>query len=272
MIIDTIVTDLDDTLLRDDWTISEYTMNVLKRCMEKGIKVIPASGRMVASMRPIVTKLDTGLPYISSNGAELINADHTIMDSIVFDVETAKEICSFLMEQNFYVQYYVGDYFYYAEECEASRRYKQSTGMQGKAIGNLLEHLTTPLPKILSVSDPSEVDRVLPLICEHFADRASFTVSKPYFIEAEPPFATKGDALIRLSKMMGFDLANVAAFGDSLNDISMLAVAGCSVAVGNARDEVKQMADYTCLSNEEDGLAHFIEEHILSIVEKGDEA
>ncbi|NLO85999.1 MAG: HAD family phosphatase [Clostridiales bacterium] len=264
MTIDTIVTDLDDTLLNEEGKISDYTMDVLRRCMQRGIRVIPASGRMMSSMKPLVTQLQTGLPYISGNGSELVNADHTIMDSLVLDVQISKEICAFLTDQGFYVQYYKDDYFYYAQECKASKLYKKSTGMYGKAVGDLLSYLTFPVPKILSVSDPSEVTRVLPLIREHFGDRANFTVSKPFFIEAQPPGATKGDALIRLAKLMKFDIANVIAFGDSLNDMSMLTVAGHSVAMGNARDDVKEATDYICLTNAQDGLAKFIQEHILS--------
>ena len=80
MRIDTIVTDMDGTLLRPDRTISEYTFRILKECMRRGIRVIPCSGRTHASMRPYLDQLQTGMPYIGGNGSEIIGADHRMIE------------------------------------------------------------------------------------------------------------------------------------------------------------------------------------------------
>jgi len=264
VIIDTIVTDMDGTLLGSDRKLSQYTLQILKECMSRGIRLIPASGRTHPSMRPYLEQLQTGMPYIAGNGSEIISADHRVLRQMALDVETQKEICTFLQNEGFYVQVYDDQGFYFAEECSQAERYRRSSGMKGTAVGDLVSFLHFPTPKILTVNDPSEVQRMLPVVNQKFQGRATFTVSEINFLEAEPIGASKGEALAELAKMRGDIIPErTIAFGDGLNDLSMLAFTPNSVAMGNAREELKRHAAYVCRSNAEDGLAHFVAEHVL---------
>lgn len=264
MLIDTIVSDMDDTLLGDDLKLSDYTLDVLRRCTQRGIRVIPASGRAMDSMLPYLRQLNTGCPAIGCNGAQLIAPDLSLLSCQEFDAELAREIVAFMQDNDFYVQVYKDAFFYYAAECESSMLYKKSTGMKGKAVGDLLAYLTFPTPKVLGISRPEDVERVKPIAEKHFAGRVSFAVSKPYFLEAEPPNVSKGNALSQLSKLIGIRPENTLVFGDSLNDVSMLNWTPNSVAMENARPEVKAIASHICLPNHQDGVARFIEEHVLN--------
>lgn len=264
MHIDTIVTDLDDTLLNGDSVIGEYTLRVMRECVRRGIHLIPASGRAQASMEPFVRELGTGQPYIACNGAQLVSANHKVKETITLPAELAREVCSYLEANGFYVQAYRDEMFYYSAECEHSKRYKSSSGMRGKAVGDLKAFLTFPVPKLLSVSDPSEVARLYPEACERFKGKVTFTVSKPYFLETEPVGVSKGAMLKKLAELIDLDPQTTLAFGDSLNDMSMLAFTPHSVAVGNAREEVKRAAAYVCEDNTKEGLARFVERHVLN--------
>ena len=268
MLIDTIVSDMDDTLLNDDCQLSPYTVDVLRRCTERGIRVIPASGRAMNSMLPYLKQLNTGCPAIGCNGAQLIAPDLTLMRCLDFDADLAKELCAFMEENGFYVQVYKDDYFYYATECEPSKQYKKSSGMKGKPVGDLQAFITFPTPKVLGITHPEEVARILPIAEERFKGRAASSVSKPYFLEAEPPKVSKGNALRELSKIIGIDPEKTLVFGDSLNDLSMLAFTPNSVAMENGRNEVKAAARYICQPNHQDGVAKFIEEYVLTKEEK----
>ena len=203
MTIDTIVTDLDDTLLDGSGQLSGYTLEVMAEVKRRGIRLIPCSGRTHASMYPFVAKLDTGLPYIGGNGSEIVGADHRLIEQLTLDVELAREICAFLTENGLYVQVYTDEAFYYSVECDIARRYKQSSGMKGVAVGDVCAFLSFATPKVLSVGEPEDVLRLMPLANERFRGRATFTMSKPYFLEAEPPGATKGEALLRLADHIG---------------------------------------------------------------------
>lgn len=263
MLIDTIVTDMDDTLFDATGGISPFTLEVMHECTRRDVRVIPATGRTCASMRPYLKQLKTGCPAIGCNGAQFISADFEVLEEEGMPPDIAKEIIRFLEDEGFYVQVYRGEYFYYAHECEAALSYKKSSGMQGKEVGDFSTFVTFKTPKILSVNHPNEVQRVLPLIRKHFGTAADFTLSKPYFIEAVPPNVSKGNALKKLAVRIGIDPSKTLVFGDSLNDISMFSFTENSVAMGNARDEAKQAAHYTCLPNAQDGLAHFVKEHVL---------
>jgi len=260
--IDTIVTDLDDTLLNDDAELSPYTLDVMKRAQKKGVRLIPASGRTSASMLRFMLELNTGLPYIACNGGELVNPDHTVMQSFDFTPEKAREIVHYLREHHFYTQCYRGNHFYYDVECDASVSYKNSSHMNGHAVSDLEAFIDFPTPKILSVQTPEEVARMYLVIQTVFPD-VGFTISKPYFLEAQPEGISKGSALHRLAGLLGLSPEHTLVFGDSLNDVTMLQYAVHSVAMGNARDDVKSEARYVCATNAEDGVARFIEQHVL---------
>ncbi|MCI5847714.1 MAG: Cof-type HAD-IIB family hydrolase [Clostridiales bacterium] len=263
MKIDTIVTDMDDTLLDANGKISDYTLRVVKECVARGLRFIPASGRTQSSLRPFVEQMGTGCPYIGGNGSEIIGADHQLLEQQTLDAETARQICAFLREHGFYVHVYHDDAFYYDDECTAATNYKHSSGMRGIAVGDLVSFIDFDTPKVLSVSTPEKVQQMMPLLQEHFQGRVTCTQSKAYFLEVVAPGASKGGALRRLAQRIGIRPENTLVFGDSLNDISMLQFGPYGVAVGNARPVVQQAAWQVCLPNTQDGEAHFINEHVL---------
>lgn len=264
MQIDTIVTDLDDTLLNGSAELTPFTLEVLNEAMRRGIRVIPASGRAPSSMRPYVDMLKNGLPYIACNGAQLMNPDHSEIVSSMFTPEQAREIVRYFDSKGFYAQVYRGDYFYFSKTCDASISYTRQTGMKGQEVGDLVAFIDFPTPKVLSIHTPEEVNALFPVIQTDFP-QVSFAISKPYFLEAQPEGVTKGSALERLSKIAGFSPERTMVFGDSLNDISMFDFTRHSVAIANARSEVKQAARYvTEFPNTQDGLARFVQTHVLS--------
>ena len=264
MKIDTIVTDMDGTLLNPQSELSEYTLNVMAECKRRGIRLIPASGRTRASLREYVEQLDTGMPYISGNGSEIVGADHEFIQQLTLDVPLAKEICAAVIEQGFYVQVYDDNLFYYTAECEEASRYKVSSRMHGKAVGDLCAFLHRPTPKVLCIHHPEMVEKYLPIMSERFKGRAAFTTSELTFLEAVPLGATKGEALRRLAALRG-DIVpeRTLVFGDSINDMTLIQFTPNSVAMGNAREKLKQAATYVCGTNAEDGEARFIAEHVL---------
>ena len=264
MEIRTIVTDCDDTLLRDDLTISPFTRDVLKRAYDKGIRVILASGRAAASVRPFAESLGFKEPYIACNGAVIIDGNtNKPLDEQLFSVETAKKCGRFFKERGMYGQYYYGERFYYNHSCEFNRMYAESSRMEGELAGDLEKAIKWPIPKLLGIDTPERILKAYEAAIKEFEGEASITMSKPHFLEINPVGATKGKALARLSKMMDISPETTMAFGDSLNDIPMLEWAKYGVAMENARREVKAVAPLHCKSNEEDGVAHMILTHVL---------
>ena len=271
MIVDTIVTDLDDTLLNENGEISPYALAVMRECLNRGVRVIPSSGRAQISMEPYIRRLQTGFPYIACNGAQIVNADHTILEMIALPAGFAREICAFFLERGAYAQVYRDEYIYYARECEFSAGYRRSSGQKGEAVGDLLGFLTFDTPRVLCIAEPAMVASLYPEARSLFAGRAACSVSKPYFLEVTPLEATKGAALKRLADRIDIKPKRTFVFGDSLNDLSMFEFTDNSVAMGNARSEVKAAARHICGPNSEDGMARFVKDKLLADFGEGGE-
>lgn len=255
--------DMDDTLLRDDRTISPYTVEVLRRAARLGVRVIPASGRAQGSLRGFVEELGCAAAYITCNGAELWRGDHTLIHREMLDVPLARECAAFAAERDCYCQVYYGDRFYYSQRGEYAKSYAASSLLEGEYVGDVAAFIQEPTTKVLMMAAPEKIADMLAEARARLAGRAQVTCSKPYFLEINPLLATKGNALARAAEALGFDMARAVAFGDSLNDLSMLEAAGLGVAMENGREDVKALIPTHCGRNEEDGVARFIEQHLL---------
>lgn len=262
--VDAIAFDLDDTLLRDDRTISPYTLSVLRRAADAGIRVIPASGRTRDSMRGFVDQIGCASCFVSCNGAEVWSPDRHLLMQELLDVGLAREIARFAEDHGCYAQTYAEDCFFYNQENDWARAYAESSELRGVYVGNLEAYITQPTPKILMMADPGRIAELMAEARAAFDGQLSLTCSKPYFLEANPLRATKGNALQWCAAHLGFDMARLMTFGDSLNDLSMLAAAGHGVAVANAREDVRALIQARCGSNQEDGVAHYIDQYALS--------
>src|SRR5699024_9567724 len=88
------------------------------------------------------------------------------------------------------------------------------------------------------------------------------TNSMPYNVEINPAGVNKAAALEKVCDWMGITMNNVMAAGDSLNDIKMIEQAGTGVAMGNAQEAIKKVADYVTDSNNQDGVANAIQRFV----------
>jgi len=158
---------------------------------------------------------------------------------------------------------YYDDCFYYNIEGTFSRMYAEAARIEGRHAPDLAGFAVRPAQKILMMADADTIARMLVLAQQQLGHRVQVTCSKPTFLEFNSSLSSKGFALQTAARIRGFSLRRSAAFGDSLNDMSMLTIVGHGVAMANARPDVLQMIPTHALSNEQDGVARFIEEHFL---------
>ena len=259
--------DLDDTLLRDDLTISSRTMKTLRILAASGVHIIPASGRAQLSMKSFVDQIGCSSMYIACNGAEIWDGHtHALLKAERFSVSLGKEIAAFGREHACYSQTYDGDTFYYNVESEWSRRYAAASMLHGVQVGDLESFIQEPRNKILMMDDEAKIASMLTEAQASFAGRASVTCSKPWFLEFNPINATKGIALSFVTDTLGLTLSDIIAFGDGLNDLSMLKAAGRGVLMANGRDSLRSECDDFCPSNQEDGVAVYLENVFHSLM------
>ncbi len=258
MAVQAIAFDLDDTLLRDDRTISADTVEVLRQAAARGVRVIPASGRTRDSMKGFVAALGCASCFIACNGAEVWGTDLRLWHQELLDAETARSVVRFAQERSCYCQSYAEDCFYFNRQDAWAEQYAVSSSLRGVYTPDLLAWLDHPVTKVLLMAEPADIAQMMKEATTTFGDQVSLTCSKPYFLEVNPPLASKGNALAYCAKRLGFDMARTVAFGDSLNDVSMLQAAGRGVAMANAREDVKAMGFDVCGSNENDGVAGYV--------------
>ena len=263
MSIRAIAFDLDDTLLRSDLTVSDYTVEVLRRAKERGIFILPASGRTRDSMFPAVERIGCADAFISCNGADVWTTGRELLMQELLPVELAHEVARFASDRGVYCQTYSPSRFFFSIDNEYAVSYAHSSSLEGEYVGDLTAFIRQPVTKLLMMDTPERIAALYEESRAVFGGRASMTCSKPYFLECNPLRATKGNALRWCSEHFGFRMDELLTFGDSLNDVSMLEAAGIGVAMGNAREDVKAMGFPVCLSNDEDGVARYIDENIL---------
>jgi len=263
MSIRAIAFDLDDTLLRSDLTVSDYTVNVLQRASERGIIILPASGRTRDSMFPTVQRIGCAAALISCNGADVWTTDRELLMQELLPVDLAHEVARFAAQRGVYCQTYSPSRFFYSMENEYAVSYAQSSSLEGEYVGDLTAFIRKPVTKLLMMDTPERIAALYAEARSLFDGRASLTCSKPYFLECNPLKATKGNALRWCAQHFGFAMNELLAFGDSLNDVSMLEAAGTGVAMGNAREDVKALGFPVCRTNDNDGVARYIDENVL---------
>ena len=141
--------------------------------------------------------------------------------------------------------------------------YERQTGAKAEFLGDSLYELSQEPNKLIAIDTVKNIDSIIDTLTPIVGDTATLVRSQKDFLEIIAPHVSKGDALEQLAQQYGIGLEHIISFGNAENDISMLSKTGYSVAVENAVDHVKLVACEVCGHHNEDGVAHWIEEHLL---------
>lgn len=260
-----IAIDIDDTLLNDDIIVTENTKAALKRAIESGVTVTLATGRMFSSAQKIARQINLNVPIITYQGALV----KTLLDGKVLyeknvPAAPARELLQYAQQHGLHIQLYVDDVLYAAEENERLQKYATLVNMTYSIEPDLTKLIEQPNHKMLMIDEPNVIDHHLSILQQRFGHVLHLTKSKPHYLEVTNPEATKGHALQFMAEHIGCTMEQTIAIGDALNDREMVQVAGLGVAMGNAVEELMNLADYVTLSNNEDGVAHVIEKFVLT--------
>ena len=249
-----IACDLDRTLLRSDKTLSPYTRSVLARCRERGILFFAATARPPRALERWIEHLSYD-GALCHNGGVAIFQDQIIWEQGI-DPGTAMQLLQRLQRE-------FPDATLSAEiGGELYANFDAGTIWNGIAY-----HFTdfSSLPDkpaeklIIGYQSPEQVDAVMACLPKELYCQ----ISDDKIIMIQPKGVEKGAALKGICEKLEISLTQTVAFGDDWNDISLLKNAGIGVAVENALPEVKAVADEICASNEKDGPAHWLEQHLL---------
>jgi Cof subfamily protein (haloacid dehalogenase superfamily) len=260
--------DLDDTLLRSDLTISYRTRNAIKRTEALGVTVVLASGRIPAIMEQFAKML--GLHkrpgYLVSNNGALILESQTgaVVHEARIEPQIALSVCDLAGAEGFAVQMYEDDIMYVSRQNEYSRYDQKLTGLRQVVVENFRAMVGEGCYKLIIPGDPMLLGPLENLIRVYFGDDLTLFTSRPYLLEILPRETDKGTALAKIGKIIGAGAKETLAVGDSMNDEAMIRWAGIGVAMANADERIKNIADLvTDNTNDDDGVAEVIEKYFL---------
>lgn len=262
--------DLDGTFLDDNKEIPPENLEALKRAAERGIHIVPATGRLFIGVHDNIKSLPFIRYYILANGAQVYDAkeDKTIyrgeipLDmalSVIDYMETLPVIydcyqrgCGWMSEHMFER---IGEFVPHPAMQAAVRKQRRPV----PDLRTLLIERGESLQKQqMFFTDMDEMlrqrDEILPQLFPELLPSTSVKTN----IELNHISAGKDNGLKALCEHLGFTLENAMAFGDGTNDTCMLKAAGLGVAMSNGEEEVKAAADVITLSNNEAGVAHAI--------------
>ncbi|MEW9051397.1 MAG: Cof-type HAD-IIB family hydrolase [Neobacillus sp.] len=257
-----IALDLDGTLLKDDKTISSKTKEVLRKAREEGHVVMIATGRPYRSSEMYYHELNLDTPIVNFNGAFM---HHPRDKSWGFfhdplDVKVAKDIVEACRSFNFHniIAEVIDDvYFHYHDE-----KLLDIFGMGNPKVttGDLRNYLKDSPTSLLIHTEEEhlrEIRQHLSDVHAEVIDHRSWAAPW-HVIEIIKVGLSKAVGLKKASDYFNIPKERIIAFGDEDNDLEMLEYAGRGIAMGNAIEKVKNIANETTLTNEEDGIGVYL--------------
>jgi Cof subfamily protein (haloacid dehalogenase superfamily) len=247
--------DLDNTLLRSDKTISRYTSDVLKRSRDSGLRLAFATARPLRTITPYMRQTPCDA-VIYHNGAHIIADGEQIGDVHTIPIGIARGILGVLQKKypGERLSVEIDDVLYANFDVSSVWNYTSFvmtdfTDLPDAGADKILieADLEIKYEDILSLLKPD-------IYCQISEGRIYLIMNRN---------ATKLNAIKTLTDHWGISLDDVAAFGDDHNDVEMLKECGIGVAVGNAIQEAADAADVITDSNDEDGVAKYIEANLL---------
>jgi Cof subfamily protein (haloacid dehalogenase superfamily) len=218
------------------------------------------TGRMFQAVRPYALEAGLDDPVVCYQGAVVAEpVSGRWLRHVPIPLELARETIAAVNEEGFALNCYVDDELYVAEITPEARRYADFQHLELHAVGDLLDWLDQPPTKLVVIEDPEVLDHLKQRMLARFDGRLYISKSLPYFLEFASPDVTKAAGLDFLSERVGFSRGRTVAFGDGENDIELIDWAGYGVAVANAHDRVKEVADFVCPSVDEEGVAQVLE-------------
>lgn len=266
--------DLDGTLLDDDKNIPEENLTALREAADRGVYIVPATGRIITGLPKIIRDLPFVHWCITVNGANVCSKTG---EELLYKAELSPEECRRIIgymdtlpviydcyKDNWgymtrSMQEQAGDYVFVPGILKLVRELRSPV----EELKAYLTEKNEPVQKLqMYFRDMEERARQLALAPKLFPELA-VSSSVPNNIEFNAKGADKGSALRALCEKLGIAVEETMAFGDGSNDISMLRAAGIGVAMANASEDVKAAADYVTDTNNRGGVARAIRKFVL---------
>lgn len=278
MSIKVIMLDIDGTLLNTKKELTPKTKKALIKAQELGCIVVLASGRPTPGLVDLAKELDLDKHHgllVSFNGSVVTDCTtNEVLFNEAMSVEEGKAVLEHMKKFNVRPMIDKGEYMYVNDVFDNIVTYNgdqsinviqyESRGGKYKLCekDDLAAFVDYPLNKILTAGDEDYLKEHYKEMMEPFKDTLSCMFTGPFYFEFTAKGIDKAKALDTVLTPRGYKVEEMIAFGDGHNDASMIKYAGIGVAMENAVDDLKAIADEITLSNDNDGIAHSLKKHI----------
>ncbi|WP_213621124.1 Cof-type HAD-IIB family hydrolase [Paenibacillus sp. J22TS3] len=236
--------DMDGTLLNDNHEISPKTAEWIGKAAAAGVHVCLSTGRSFNEAVPFGDQLGLNTPMITVNGSEVWKTPHELYRRELLDKELVKQMHGIAAE--------LGVWFW-AYSVEGSYNEKN----WDPALVDVNHWI-----KFGYHTEDADLRHQILMRLQDMGG-LEITNSSPYNFEINPEGVNKATGIKIVCELLGLDMSQVIAVGDSLNDLAAIQAAGLGVAMGNAQLAVQENADYVTASNNDDGIAEVIQKFIL---------
>lgn len=269
--------DMDGTLFNQHSEISTTDQETIRRITEAGVEVAISTGRPYIGL-PVTLLSGLGIRYaITANGAAIYHLpDKTLLYESCMEPESICPLLSELQKKDIHMDAFINGDGYGLTSCKANidrldmpesiRRYIKNTRTFVDDLAAFVQEHRLPVQKMTLNFYPlpdgtfGHREEVKALLAS--CPQLTFLSGGYHNLEFTRTGTTKGMGLRVLCDHLGLSIGQTMAVGDTQNDIDILKTAAIGVAMGNARAEVKKIADFITLSNEESGVAHAIHHFI----------
>jgi len=258
-----IAADLDGTLRAEQHPFTPRLRDAVRRAQARGVRVVIATGRIYRTAAPFARDLGLTDAIICNHGATIRDAGSS---EILFEkqvpLDLAREIIA-RASDDLTVIACVEEEFYTPHLSVDAQKFVGSYRDHLHVVPDLARSLCGEPQKILFVSDESVTASLFVELKIRFGSLLQVVQSFPLYVELTHREASKGNAVAWLARRWNIAREQVIALGDQGNDCSMIEWAGLGVAMGNAIDSVKALADFVAPRADEDGAAAVIEKFVL---------
>ena len=240
--------------------LRERTKAALAAARTAGLELVVVTGRMFQSARRYVVEAGLHGLVVCYQGAYVADVDTgEVLRHVPIPQALAREAIAAVEAEGLPLNCYVDDELYVARRTPESEAYATFQRLQIHEVGSLLEWLDADPTKLVVVGEPHLLDDLGVRMHERFGGRLFIAKSLPFFLEFASPAVSKGSGLAFVADRLGFRAEETISFGDGENDLELLEWAGYGVAVANADERLRELADFVCPSVDEEGVAQVVE-------------
>lgn len=267
------ISDLDGTLLNKEANITEFSVSTINRLISKGMNFTIATARSYSSALSIIKKLNINLPIIVYNGTFIVNSKTgTIIYKNIFTKDEIEIVKKVMYKNNVTPMVYAlidekeKVSIYNFNLNEGTREYIKSRSSDPR-INLINDESLLYRGEIYYFTIIGDYEYLKP-IYDYLKLNLKCTITfqkeiyrDEYWLEIMPESASKGLATLKLKNILEMD--KVIVFGDAINDLGMFNVANECYAMDNAVDSLKQIATNVIESNDNDGVAKWLETNYI---------